>query len=231
MHSSRASGRITALALSRLAAVCAVAAVLTACGTQTAPAGGTGSGGTAGGTGAGHTGSAGRSGGRAGGGSASPGKKQGPAATAACQPPAIRVTLDVRSTGVAAGTSYVPLDFTNVSRTTCQLAGFPVITLTSSTDKRIGTAAIADRGLAAESVILGAGQTAHIWLRVVDVMDLPTAQCQPTAAAGLRVGLPGQASTTFISHRLTTCTRQVRGSEILTVEPFRPGQARPGTAQ
>lgn len=230
MHSRRAPGRITAPALSRLAAICAVAAVLTACGTQTVPAGGTGSGG---GTGSvGRTGPPGQSGGTAGGtGSPSPGKRQGPAATAACQPPAIRVTLDVRSAGVAAGTSFVPINFTNVSRTTCQLAGFPVITLISSTDQRIGTAAISDRGLAAENVILGAGQTAHIWLRVVDVMDLPTARCQPAAAAGLRVGLPGQASTTFIRHRLTTCTRQVRGTEILTVEPFRPGQAQPGTAQ
>jgi len=141
------------------------------------------------------------------------------------------VTLDIRSAGVAAGSSYVPLDFTNVSAFPCRLAGFPTVTLTSRSGKQLGAGGQADRGLAAESLMLGAGQTAHVWLHLLDVMNLPPASCRPVAAAGLRVALPGQASAIFISHAVTTCGRPVHGTEILIVDPFRPGQARRGTAR
>lgn len=231
MHSSRPPGHRAARVLARLAAICAVAAVLTACGTRAVPVTGVGSGGTADGAG-----SSGRPGGTAGGSrsahpGAGPDSSQGQATAAACLPAAIRVTLDIRSAGVAAGTSYVPLDFTNISTTSCELTGFPIVMLAGSSDQQIGRAAVADRSLAASGVVLAAGQAAHIWLRLADVTNLPTGQCQPTTAAGLRVSLPGQTSSTFISHPLTTCAKHVQGAEILTVEPFRPGQARPGTAQ
>lgn len=154
------------------------------------------------------------------------------AAAKACGRVAVRVRLDTGSAGVAAGTATLPLDFTNTSATPCRLAGFPVVTLATSRDgKQVGIAATADMSLAARALSLGAGQTAHIWLKILDVMNLPASQCQPVGAAGLRVALPGQSAATFISHALTTCAKVVPGADILTVEPFRLGQALPGTAQ
>ena len=50
-------------------------------------------------------------------------------------------------------------------------------------------------------------------------------------AAGLRIGLPGQNQLTFVPYALMACGRTVGGMDVLTVEPFRPGLARPGTAQ
>lgn len=232
MQSIRLPGRMATAALCRCAAIGVVAAVIAGCGIRSAPggdgAGGTGAGNPAGGTGPASpgTGSAGP-----GAGSASPGGRSPAAAAAACWPSGIRVTLDLRSAGVAAGTSYVPLDFTNISALPCRLGGFPTVTLASRSGQQIGTAGRADTSAAAESLMLTAGQTAHVWLHLLDVVNLPAARCRPAAAAGLRVALPGQASATFISHALTTCGKQIHGTDILTVEPFRPGQARPGTAR
>ena len=154
------------------------------------------------------------------------------AAVTACTPAQLQVRLDTRSAGVAAGSSYLPLDFTNVGASSCTLAGFPQVSVAaSSTGRQLGSAATLDRSATAQLMVLSAGQSAHIWLRLVDVTNIPAAQCRPVAAAGLRVSLPGQQQGTFIAHPMTTCARSVTGTDVLTVEPFQPGAARPGTAQ
>jgi hypothetical protein len=153
-------------------------------------------------------------------------------AAAACDAAQLNATLDLRSAGVAAGESLIPLDFTNVSAADCTLAGFAFVTFTTSrAGGQVGAAATADRSLTSRSLLLGAGKSAHLWLRVVEAANFPTAQCRPEVVAGLRVRLPGQGSTIFLAHQFTTCAKRVHGTDILTVEPFQAGRARPGTAQ
>jgi hypothetical protein len=155
-----------------------------------------------------------------------------PAVTAACTAAQLDVALDLRSAGVAAGTSLIPLDFTNVSATNCILAGFAFVTFTSGrAGGQVGSAATADRSLISRSLLLEAGKSAHLWLKVVQAANFPSAQCRPEVVAGLQVRLPGQESSVFLAHRFTTCARRVHGTDILTVEPFQAGLARPGTAQ
>ncbi|HVB41222.1 MAG TPA: DUF4232 domain-containing protein [Streptosporangiaceae bacterium] len=150
----------------------------------------------------------------------------------ACTASAIHVVLDARSAGVAAGTSVIPLDFTNSSALSCRLGGFAAVTFAAAQNGgQVGAAAAADRSLGAAKLVLRSGMTAHIWLRILDVANLPPALCRPVTVAGLRVRLPGQGSAIFISHPLLTCSRHVLGTDILTVEPFKPGRALPGTAQ
>ncbi|HUC57997.1 MAG TPA: DUF4232 domain-containing protein [Streptosporangiaceae bacterium] len=155
-----------------------------------------------------------------------------PPGDTACTTAHLDVTLDLKSAGVAAGTSMIPLDFTNVSTSSCKLAGYAWISFASKYQgKRIGPAATADRALAAHALLLGAGKTAHLWLRMVAAADLPARLCRPKKVAGLQVRLPGQAASIFIAHRFLTCAKRVRGTDILTVEPFQAGRARAGTAQ
>jgi hypothetical protein len=155
-----------------------------------------------------------------------------PTGDSPCDSSHLDVTLDLRSAGVAAGTSLIPLDFTNVSSASCRLAGFAYVSFAkSSSGARVGTAAAADRAVTARTLLLGAGKTAHLWLRMVAAADLPAKQCRPKTVAGLLVRVPGQSATIFISHRFTTCALRVRGTDILTVEPFEAGRARAGTAQ
>jgi hypothetical protein len=143
-----------------------------------------------------------------------------------------KIRLDIQSAGVAAGTSYLPIDFTNVGSATCRLAGFPQVSIAAgSTGKQIGAPATRDSSIAATPMVLAAGQTAHIWVRLANVVNLPAAKCEPVIAAGLMVSLPGQPQATFLGHQLTGCARQGTGTDVLTVEPFRPGMAQPGRAQ
>ena len=153
-------------------------------------------------------------------------------APARCLIGQLRVKLDTAAAGVAAGTSYLPVDFTNAGPARCALDGFPQVTIAAGRGgARIGAPASVDRSLAATAVVLGARGTAHIWIHLADVANLPTAACRPVTAAGLRVSLPGQRRAAFVSHRLTSCAKPVSGTDLMIVGPFQPGSARPGTAQ
>jgi len=205
------SGRENVITAAVLAAVagCALAALVAGCGLQRASYG----------HGPHGTGAPGATGSRS-------------SAPARCLIGQLRVKLNTEAAGVAAGTSYLPVDFTNVGPGRCALHGFPQVTIAAGrAGARIGAAASVDRSLAATAVVLGARQTAHIWVHLADVANLPTAACRPVTAAGLRVSLPGQRRAAFVSHRLTGCAKPVSGTDLMIVGPFQPGSARPGTAQ
>jgi hypothetical protein len=162
-----------------------------------------------------------------------PGSGHSPQATVGpCSAAQLKVTLDLKSAGVAAGTSLIPLDFTNVGVASCRLTGFAAVSfVTSSSGHQVGPDATVDRSLSADSLRLVAGANAHLWLRLVQAADLPSTRCEPKTVAGLVVKLPGQVTTIFVAHPFMTCAKRVRGTDILTVEPFKAGLARAGTAQ
>jgi Protein of unknown function (DUF4232) len=152
--------------------------------------------------------------------------------TAGCAASSLRVTLDIHAAGAAAGSSFLPLDFTNISRSTCRLTGYPVVSFASGVSGRpVGTAAALDRSVRARPVALAPGATAHAWLQVIDATNFPAKQCHPVAADGLRINLPGQRADSYVSHAFAACAAAMHGSEILTVQPIQPGRARRGTAQ
>ena len=156
----------------------------------------------------------------------------GSAAVAGCAASSLRVTLDFHAAGAAAGSSFLPLDFTNISRSTCRLAGYPVVSFASgASGPQVGAAAALDRGVKARSVALAPGAAAHAWLQVTDAMNFPANECHPVTANGLRVNLPGQRAHSYMGHAFPACAAAMHGSEILTVQPIQPGRARRGTAQ
>jgi hypothetical protein len=149
-----------------------------------------------------------------------------------CAAAHLAIAIDDRAAGVAAGTALIPLDFTNVSASSCRLTGYAYVSFaTSDKGQRIGQVAAADRALPPHTLLLGAGKTAHLWLRMVAAANLPASICRPTTAGGLQIRLPGQSASTFLAHRFLTCANRVKGTDILTVEPFQSGRARAGTAQ
>lgn len=160
---------------------------------------------------------------------ASPGSVSSPAAT--CTAAGLRVVLDTAAAGVAAGSYYVPLEFTNTTSQPCQLAGFPDVALTSgAAGRQIGPRAAADRSVRSAAVLLAAGATAHAWLQVSDAASYPAGICHPVTAAGMRVTAPGAQRTSYLAHRLPACRAALPGSQILTVHPVQPGRAKRGTA-
>jgi hypothetical protein len=152
-------------------------------------------------------------------------------ATTMCAASGLRVRLDIAAAGVAAGSYYVPLEFTNTTGQACQLTGYPAVAFTSGVaGQQIGAEAAVDRTVRAATVLLAPGGTAHAWLRVLNTANYPAGKCHPVTAAGLRVVAPGSESAAYVPHPVPACKAVIQGSEILTVRPVQQGQAQRGTA-
>jgi hypothetical protein len=205
------------------------AAALAGCGSLDAPGGATAPGAASAPASAGGALSNGGTGsvGAGGDGSASGSTRPG----AACAPATLRIRLDTAAAGVASGTEFVPLEFTNTSSQACELTGYPAVALTSGvTGQQIGTEAAVDRSVKATAVLLQPGGVAHAWLQIADVANLPAKTCRPITAAGFRVVVPGSESASYLAHRVPACKEPAQGAGILVVHPVQPGAARRGTA-
>lgn len=164
------------------------------------------------------------------GGTMTGGTGTGPA-TPGCTPADLRVRLDAAAAGVAAGTSYVPIEFTNTTSAPCTLRGFPAVALTSGvTGTQIGTEAAVDQSVPSASVTLAPGGTAHAWLGIASTANIPASACKPVTAAGLRVVAPGSVSASYLADKVPTCKKAVPGGGILMVHPVQAGRAQRGTA-
>jgi hypothetical protein len=133
-----------------------------------------------------------------------------PVAVGRCADAAIDVWVGVG----AAAPGQVDLEFTNVSRSACELRGYPGVVAASagSAGSAVKAAKPAGRSPATVSaVIVQPGQTAHA------VADLPPSGCR--ADGGLRVGLPADRSTPYT---LRLCSAPLR------VGPVEPGMGIPG---
>ena len=159
--------------------------------------------------------------------------RPGQAGTVSCPSSALRVALDPSVETVAAGSSYLPLDFTNTSQSACRLAGYPdVAFVTAAGGHQVGSAATRQSGLATHPVTLAPGATAHAWLVISAAANYPAGQCHPVTASGLRVQAPGQAGVSYVRHAFPACAAaSLSGGSMLAVQPVQPGRAKRGTAQ
>ena len=152
-------------------------------------------------------------------------------AVAACAPSALRVTLDSSAAGVATGSSYIPLEFTNSSARACTLSGYPAVTLTAgAAGPQIGNAAAAEQATRSTTLTLAPGGVAHAWLQIADVANYPASRCRPVQAGGIRVAFAGTDTAAFLPHSLQACANAMPGSSVLAVFPVQAGQAKRGTA-
>ena len=206
---------MTAAAAAGLLAGCASASTHQA---GTAPAGGAASGKTS--TGATAAASA------AGTGSAA----SGTAGLALCQPSSLQVTVNASQAGGAAGSTYLPVDFTNTSGAPCGLYGYPGMSFVTAGDgsgSQIGAAAQQNPSFGKVPVKLAAGGVAHAWLQVAEAGNYPAATCQPVTAHWLRVYAPGETQALYVSHAFDACSSA--SAPLLTVMPVRSGQGVQGT--
>jgi hypothetical protein len=215
------------------AGVAAAAAVLAGCGTVQAPgsAAASGSAEASSSATASRTASpSGSAGGPAGVSATASPSASGPATTT-CASSGLHVRLDTTAAGAAAGSYFVPLDFTNISGQACQLTGYPAVAFTSGvTGQQIGAEAAVDKSIRVAPVLLPPGGTAHAWLQVLSTANYPASKCHPVTAAGLRVVAPGSESAAYVPHPVPACKMAIQGSEILTVHPVQQGLAQRGTA-
>jgi hypothetical protein len=149
---------------------------------------------------------------------------------ATCRSAALRVTVNASQAGGAAGSTYVPVDFTNTSASPCGLYGYPgvsFVTAGSGAGRQIGAAAQENPAFGKVRVRLAAGGVAHAWLQVTQAGNYPAPTCRPVTAHWLRVFAPGQTAATYVNHAFAACSSA--SAPLLTVMPVRAGQGVQGS--
>jgi Protein of unknown function (DUF4232) len=122
----------------------------------------------------------------------------------------------------AAGTTYYPLEFTNISGHACSLFGYPGVSAVSGTGKQLGSPAGWGSLSGARRVILAPAATAHTRLAIHDVYSYAKRACDPADTAELRMYLPDQRLATTAAFSFEACSRA--GIVYMSiVEPIRTG--------
>jgi hypothetical protein len=153
--------------------------------------------------------------------SASASGRSGRAAAAArCTTAHLEIWFGLGLGGGTAGSTYYPLEFSNVGHQACTLNGYPGVSGFGSNGAQVGPAATRKTG-SHGTVTLAPSATAHALLRVVDAGAL----CSPSVtAAGLKVFPPGATRSQPIPFSFAACSN--RG--VLIVGPVRGGVGIPG---
>ena len=118
----------------------------------------------------------------------------------------------------AAGTSYLPIVFTNTGSKPCTLYGFPGVSFLDSSGKQIGAPAVHSGG--EEGVVtLAPNGTANSQLGLPDPGNFPSGGCNPTTAAKLQVYPPGDFGALTIADSATVCTTDGGATSVTPVTP------------
>ena len=145
-----------------------------------------------------------------------------PAAVPACTAADLGAWVAVDQGNGAAGSIYYPLQFTNLSGHTCAMRGFPGVSAIDRSGHQLGSPAGWATRVAAHTVVLAPGATAHTILRYSDVTVTTAPGCRPVFTTfELRVYPPGQYSATHAAFGLEACSHA--GPVYMSVEPVLPG--------
>ena len=145
-----------------------------------------------------------------------------PAAIPACTAGDLGAWVAASQGNGAAGSIYYPLQFTNLSRHACAMRGFPGVSAIDRNGHQLGSPARWATGVAAHTVVLAAGATAHTILRYSDVEVSTAPGCDPVFSTfELRVYPPGQYSATYAFFGLEACSHA--GPIYMSVEPILSG--------
>ena len=137
-----------------------------------------------------------------------------------CPTSALQVSVSA-SQGVAAGSTYYPIVFTNVSGTACTLYGYPGVSFVAAAGgSQIGIPAMENPAHPRQLITLAPGQAGHAELQVVNAENYPPANCGMVTAHWLKVYPPNQTAPVYASFSAQACAKP---RTILTVETVQPG--------
>lgn len=142
------------------------------------------------------------------------------AGVAACATSQLRVWYG-EPPGAAAGSVYLPVEFSNVSGTTCALSGFPGVSGVTINGGQLGSPARWNHVIQPRTVVLAPGATAHVILQIVNTANYPASVCGPTKAYGLRVYPPNQRASVVLPLAFEACAKA--GPIYLGVDPVNAG--------
>ena len=143
---------------------------------------------------------------------------------AACATANLSVSLVSNMGGGAAGSTYVPIEFTNTSGAACALYGYPGVSfVTGQNGSQVGAPAKRSASFAKVTVSVAAHATAHAWLQVAEAGNYPASSCHPVSTHFLKVYPPGNTAPAYVSFSSQTCSSAK--VVTMTIDPVRTGAA------
>lgn len=125
----------------------------------------------------------------------------------------------------AAGSVYQTLEFTNISRVTCTLYGYPGVSLAGGKPvSQIGPAATESHQAPRRLVTLASGGVASALLRIVQAANFPPAKCHLVRAGYLQIYPPNQTTPVYLPYQAQACAKPVQLLSIGVVQPGAGGQ-------
>jgi hypothetical protein len=122
----------------------------------------------------------------------------------------------------AAGTIYYPLEFTNLSKHACSMHGYPGVSAIDRNGHQLGRPAGWGSRVAARTVVLAPGATAHTILQYSDATVTTAPGCDPVFTTfELRIYPPDQYHATHAAFDLEVCSHS--GPVYMRVVPILPG--------
>ena len=149
------------------------------------------------------------------------------AAKMQCATPDLVAKVARTAGGAAAGSTYVGIDFTNVSTRSCVMFGYPGVSwVTGMRGSQIGDAAARTTGYPSVTATLPPNGAAHAWLQIADAGNFPASSCHPVTAHWLRIYPPDQYHSLYARFTSQVCSGKITGgSKPLQVLPVRAGNA------
>jgi len=149
------------------------------------------------------------------------------AAVPRCLSQNLQVWIGIGEGQRAAGSTFYPLEFTNLRGYPCELRGFPGVSVTKLGVMQGNPAG--RESSPARVVYLGPGATAHATLQVTNVDNYPKAVCKPVLADTIRVFAPGAYNPNYVPYGLKACsTHGPRAPVYLRVRAVAAGTGIPG---
>ena len=141
------------------------------------------------------------------------------ASTRACATSDLKITQGTG--GAAAGSVYIPIEFTNTSASPCTLYGYPGVALTTSMTpgSQVGAAASRSDARPRTLVRLAPGSTASAILQIAQALNYPAASCAPVSASYLQVYPPGQTAAVYLPYKGKGCAKPVFVLGVATIQP------------
>ena len=155
----------------------------------------------------------------------------GSASASGCATAGLKVKVDTSQGGAAAGSTYVPIDFTNTSSSPCTLFGYPGVSFVSGVPgSQIGRPASRNSAVAATTVTLAPGAVAHATLQVAQAENYSPSDCKPVTAHWLRIYPPNQFNAIYTKYTAQVCSAKLphQLGRQLSVYVVRPGAGKAG---
>ncbi|WP_162248369.1 DUF4232 domain-containing protein [Rhodococcus sp. Leaf278] len=121
----------------------------------------------------------------------------------------------------AAGSTALPIEFSNTGNRTCTLDGYPGVSYVSSPGgTQVGQAAVRS-GSEANPVVLAPGASAESLVKATVVQNYSTDTCEPSSVSGLDVYSPNTAKVVYLAYPTTGCRTTDPSITQLEVQPVR----------